>query len=267
MSIPLAPDFAERKEIQLNYEERGFELYATTRGDYSTRIDLDIRGDIIPLGDDLGDLTGTEVFIAHQLEGLLNSPPSSNPILAVDVGGGLGTTTLRLGVYFKEPIAHGRLALAVTNLASSPDAYIKHNTPDLTPLREAAGDTVHFISTPFSRLAEQSITVNGKTLPIEGNVHLVHERLSLTSWSYIPELHIRQIGHLLSRVNGLYMVPHDDARYPRTMVGKPSYLESRRQGIRLGHAALREEFGLTRHDYLAPTDTKYIGFRSPATTK
>jgi len=244
MPVLLAPDFSERRQLQLDYETNRYELYNWVRGDYSNRTSQ--SEDTIPLGDDFGELSGTEVFMARQLEDALEAE-QDRPVIWLDIGGGMGYTAQRLAVHFKEVIAQSRLALAVTNLASSLDAYAYPDTArQQATLREANNDGVHYLGTVFSRLLRQTLTLpNGRTTALKGNVGFIHERCSLTAWSQIPEVHIRQIGHLLTGEPGLYMLPQHDITHPQT-TDKLPYLDSRKEAIQLAHLALQNDFGIVR---------------------
>lgn len=246
MPVLLAPDFAERRRIQLDYETNGRELYNWVKGDYSNRTSQ--SQNTIPLGDGFGELSGAEVFMARQLEGALEAG-QDRPVIWLDIGGGMGLTAQRLALHFRESIAQSRLALAVTNLAPSLDTYAypyPASAQKLEAMKEANNDGVHYLSTVFSRLFLQTLTLpNGLTTALNGNVGFIHERCSLTAWSQIPEVHIRQIGHLLTREPGVYMVPHHDIAQPQT-TDKLPYFDSRVKAIQLAHLALQDEFGIVR---------------------
>lgn len=243
MSVTLAPDFAERAAAQRQYERARAENYHYYTGEY--RPHLDRERETIPLGGDLGELIGPEVYMANHLSGLFDSPDVQPPVIFADIGGSLGISARRLAVYFRDAIEQSRMAIAVTDLSSSPVNFINvKKAPEIDHLNAAGGDKVRFISTPFSRLIRQSVTLqNGDVVPLKGRTHLLHDCYALTAWSQIPEVHIRQIGHLLAKVGGLYMVPFMNTIKPETMRGH-NYTESQVQAIRLAHEALQKDFGL-----------------------
>lgn len=91
MSILLAPNFSERKQIQLAHEARSSKLYNWVKGNYAARTSQSQNS--IPLRDGFGELTGTEVFMARHLEHSLEAP-QDRPIIWLDIGGGMGYTAL-----------------------------------------------------------------------------------------------------------------------------------------------------------------------------
>lgn len=248
MLLRTAANFTEREAAQRRYETLGAETYRYAAGDYSARRSSDTIG--LPGG--AGALTGPEVLMARHLEQRLDAQPNS-PIVGLDVGGGLGISMRRLGVYFQEAIAQSRLALAVSNM-SEPTNFNSQlaisAVYDIPELRCADENPVHFFSSVFSKLAQQVITLpNGAEVPLAGNVSCVHERFSLTTWSQVPERDILQVGRMLTERDGLYMVPEDNISTPQSVGGE--YYPGQVEGIRLGHAALRSDFGIERSNEYA----------------
>lgn len=245
MSLLRAPHYDERRAAQLAYESHGTEVYTYVSGDYAP---TDVFGrETIPLADGLGCLSGVEVFMANHLRGRLEDPARKRPVVGLDVGAGFGTTAMRLAVHFKDEIEGEELIVAVTNLAASPDGYAgRHGIrADILRLREATEDNVRHISAPFSGLVRQVVSLpGGTTLPLKGNVDLLHERYSLTAWSQTPETDIPQVGELLADKNSLYMVPYRDISRPFTLNDCAGVPWHQVEGIGIAHSVLRRNYGI-----------------------
>lgn len=203
--------------------------------------------------------------MARQLKKRLDTQCQDESELFVDVGGGMGVTAQRLAVYFEDAVKQSKIAFAVTNLRSPHYVDAGGKTAPNERLQKASQGSVHFIGTPFSQLFRQSVLLpNDRTLPLKGNVSLIHEKLALTAWSQVPELHIRQIGHLLVARAGLYMVPRIDILNPRR-IAKHAYCDDQVRGIGLTHVALERDFGIILSEGYAdqvPGVTDYAVFRS-----
>lgn len=255
MNLCTAPAFEARLDAQQRYESASPESYGFIEGSYApyNRIDQ------CQIETPYGYLQGTEVFMADSITASLRQA-DGDPIVALDIGGGMGTTMLRLAGHFRQEIADSQLAVVVTNLASSPTAYLDGLVKaSYYRLYNELSKDVHFVSTTFSDLPEQDVVLpNGQPLALKGNVALAHERLSLTSWSKVPERDVVQsIGGIL-KSDCKYMVHGDDTRYPQSAYDEAkddfidSYETERLLGIKLAHTTL-EAMGLSKQE--ATSDT------------
>ncbi|HJQ08552.1 MAG TPA: hypothetical protein VJ836_03685 [Candidatus Saccharimonadales bacterium] len=204
----------------------------------------------VPGGEEV--LDGIEAFIARHIAGLLGEA-TERPVIAQDIGGGVGVSWLKLSAYFAEPIAAGRLALVVSNLTEGPERYLQRNYPRwyltqnawqrIYDLYETYGDRVHYIEDDFMPTANPAVALpNGRELALRCHTDLAHEHLSLTNWSKIPEIHILEVGRRLSR-RGIYLTDRTTTRYG---FDKDTEDEARLRGIIAARQALEKVYGLQK---------------------
>jgi hypothetical protein len=213
------------------------------------------------------ELTGTEAFLASRIEAHLRLPTPLRPVVALDVGGGVGFSWLRLANRFQSRIMNQELVLGVSNIKYHPDDYLYENVGRLPAvwrepiqeLYEQVGALVQYITTDLSAINQLRLRLppNPRREDPAGKVDVVHERLGPTAWSKIPELHVRRLGRLVSP-RGIYMVDrHSTAQVCGSVrVGKrgkrvdKSEMAARLRGINDAHEELLQEQGLTRIDTL-----------------
>lgn len=212
-------------------------------------------------------LEGYEVFLYDTALQLL-AIKKNDPVLMLDIGGGVGGTFNHLAVALRDQIEDSRLAIIVSNINASQDEQIgvfdahRESSTDkkllirqsLTDL-DAAQGLVHHVTGNFRSLRTQSITLpNGQNVKLERNIDVAHERHSLTPQTFTPELDIPEIGHLLSPY-GIYSVPSNNVENLYTVVPKGVVLgeaamgdqiTQRKSGILVAHRSLVTDFGLQR---------------------
>jgi hypothetical protein len=209
-----------------------------------------------------------EMFLVQRIARLLDQ--SGGPaVMAVDIGGGAGTTWLKLAGTFPGAIARRQLGLFVTNQTGSPEDYHQRYEASygesaelLTSqeLYEQFGSGVQYLNTDFSG---QSPMPN----LFRGLMSVVHERRSVTAWSKIPELHIARIGRLVAD-QGVYLVDGADSEDMYSAHTPWEYLE-RWDGIRAAHQALPALYNLVPVQALeagpyAGVPLDYTVFKGPA---
>jgi hypothetical protein len=249
--VEFAPLLRERIREQHEFEHEKSESYGFARGDYTAdELVLWYHPDR-----QIGDhkLKGREVFLADHLQTLLAQRGGDRPVVALDIGGGIGMSWLRLGGVFRGEIETGRLVLAVTNLDEISRYNILKNHADQAGLYDAEelfaknGDLINYLTTTFSLLHKQVVTTpGGSSLPLKGNTSLVHEKRSLTLWTEVPEIHIHRVGQLLTD-DGLFITrPRAEAKRNLESV-RYDLPGSKWYGVELAQRALEATFGLTRH--------------------
>jgi hypothetical protein len=212
-------------------------------------------------------LEGYEVFLYETALQLL-AIKRNDPVLMLDIGGGVGGTFNRLAVALGDQIENNRLALIVSNIKASQDEQIgvfeanrESSTDKKLLIRQSHADLesarglIHHVTGNFRSLRIQRITLpNGKNIKLERNIDFAHERHSLTPQTYTPELDIPEIGHLLSPY-GIYSVPSRNVQNLYTVVPKGIVLREaekarqitqRKSGILVAHGSLVNSFGLQR---------------------
>ncbi|HSX29689.1 MAG TPA: hypothetical protein VLE73_03970 [Candidatus Saccharimonadales bacterium] len=184
----------------------------------------------------------TEAFLCKRIRQLRDSSSGDKPAVCLDAGAGAALSMLRLAKHYDQDIAAGRVALVGTNLTLSIAAYIqKANATtardEAKALYAAYGHNVHELQTGFTPDQNHSIILpNGKQLPLEGNVGVVHERLSVSHWAPDPKQQIPVLGGLTAP-EGIYMVPKSD-------VGARLHPSKIRKVYQTAHNMLREDYGL-----------------------
>jgi hypothetical protein len=282
--VPHAPYFAERQRIQEEFRQGleedptylGSINHITGRYEASWLVDGDYTRQDIP-GSDLY-LAGLEVRLADRIDTLLAThKDGSKPDVALDIGGGVGVTWLKLATKYQQEIRSGRLILAVTNYAKHPLDHLAwlatvkgkaKQARKAAALYERCNEGVQYIDYfDFTDSMDCRLRLpSGKWFDAEGNVGLMHERFSLTAWGCVPEVNIpRAADHLSSR--GTYLVPRTDQDFHPYMLSIEEQ-RGRRLGILAAHAALPRQYGLqlitkVEAGQFAGQPMEYIAFRGP----
>lgn len=246
----LAPDFMARYKAQRAFEDRPDDRnrYRFVAGEYRNSFIVGRPAERGP-----HDLVGTELFIARRIHQLLQRD-DGKPVVALDIGGGMGKTWMRQAMIFQGAVESGRLALAVTNLSSGSEQYAATSSRDgggtLSSAATRARQNIHWFTTNCAHLSEQRVTLpDGRKLPLAQNVDLAHEKLSVTAWSKVPELDIPYIAATISN-RGLYMVNGEDTMQLQPTTTQSAVGKARLAGIAAAHHLLQQEngFGLQRID-------------------
>lgn len=198
-----------------------------------------------PASDELGP---HEEFLSSVISRQLAEYPD-RPVLALDMGGGLGATWARIAQRFENEVQSGRVVLVVSNLTESGRSGFQPRSADGTPLDgptlEMIRDThekglVQFVSGTVDDLSQATVELpDGQHLPLHNNVTLLHESRSVTAWSKVPERDIPKAAELIAD-GGVYLVSDLDTQ---TVQGAKSYNEERARvaGIQLAHQALIQD--------------------------
>lgn len=209
-----------------------------------------------------GGLWRFESWLAARIGAqLAQKGEDGDPVVALDLGGGIGGTWLKLGEYFKDAVDRGRLVLTVSNLARQPldhllwlrdQQWLRENEAQLWRCNYAGQlyrnfrDRVQYIDLNMAANGQEYRQPDGTWADLQGKADIVHERLSVTRTSRIPELHIARAAGFVSD-SGVYMVRRQDTEL-LTGTMKPREAHARLAGISAVHAALPEMYELTRVD-------------------
>lgn len=202
-------------------------------------------------------LKGIERFIASRIKmRLAVRAAAERPAIAMDLGGGIGVTWLKLAAQFRKAVDKGRLILAVTNVEYGPEDYLNgkvgeamaRRSPKLRTLYDAQKGRVQYIRSTFMpgdmpRVYDRQ----GTEIPLTGAVDVAHEFSSVSAWTRYPRAVIPRIGSLVSSA-GVYVV---DRQSTQTVVARPGAFEEGRlrvQEIAAAHEQLVAEYGLRRVD-------------------
>jgi hypothetical protein len=167
---------------------------------------------------------------------------ATDPVVFLDIGGGASLTALRLGHMYQEAIADSRLAIVTTNA----------ELPLLRYISELSGSTrkeaselyhhynIHDLTADFMQRYPDNIKLPDGTRHslIDGGTSIVHERLSLTSWTKDPIRQLDNVGNLLSS-RSIYMVPTEDIEHRQTR-----YLPKLADELKFSHQVLCRKRGL-----------------------
>lgn len=276
----IAPGYNERLQAQNRLEEamekwewNWFAFMGEyTRADESIVPEVDIvKGEdnffTDPISGETKSLKGLEIYLRQMIKNLMTLKNNSEPVLILDVGGGVGLSWFRIAASFAKEVNEGKIAFIVSNFSFLPEQYLSRKgivSIQEDKYLEKSRPLVHFLNGRFIDLHNQEIALpDGRILKLAKNVDLVHERSSLTAWSKVPERDIVSVQSLLSPI-GLYMVRRVDTLEPLAPVeganNEPlkEVLEDdeenielekqqRLQGIIVAHGLL-QKYGLKRID-------------------
>jgi|GEM_PF-2112049 len=226
-------------------------------------------------------LGASELAMDIQIQELLARRKSDDkPVVAVDFGGGLGVSMIRIASRHRKAIEDGDLFLAVTNLGYLPQSESHRNSYSLIAsrlsMKRNLGDStssqsqlqfiqdnqslVTYIDATAPELATNFIISKGKQIPLRGAVDIIHESYSLMH-SHIPDIALAVFGELLSTEGSLYLGTRrrDDmmrSRLSSIQVGERSvdlntedHRRRIRDGLEVGIHLLQEEYGMRkRHE-------------------
>jgi hypothetical protein len=178
------------------------------------------------------------------VEKINNTKPKSHPLIILDLGGGAGITWSNAAYHFRREINQGRMAFVVTNLNWSPQQFLaegRKQTDKRVQINAEGLRLVQYINSTFGELPTRSIALaNGNAVTLRGNVDLVHESRSLTSWSHIPEVDIQSVQELLSPYASYFIAPQNSP----LSYGDRTNQNQREIAIRSSHASLQRVHGL-----------------------
>jgi len=172
--------------------------------------------------------------------------PDVNPLILLDIGGGMGMTWTRMAYDYQNEVEQGLVAFVVSNLGRNPLEIADARGFDLDEdhILTKGKPFVHHLISPFYNLKNQVITLpNDRKIPLNGNTSLVHERLALTSWSRTADIDIVNVAELLTP-KGIYVVPKANIEQPGDDNDKKTE-RLRVSAIEHGHQTLQEQ-GLRR---------------------
>jgi hypothetical protein len=199
MAVQLDGYFFQRCERQ--------QLEMTGEGPYDAQVVIGdySAAEVCPAAGPKGTV---EVFAVRTIDRALEQRRrSGQPVAALDSGGGLGLSWLRLAKRYQQEVHDGRLLLAVTSVQGMPELFLKMaatavqelgDLRDLTRaqvdeamrLMEAHGDSVqHYAVNPRAPARHFS------TVPVDDFV-LTHERRGGVVWSRTPESHVLRMGNM-----------------------------------------------------------------------
>lgn len=190
------------------------------------------------------EISGLEVLLANQINAQLTIRSDGTPVNVLDIGGGLGTSWSRLALRFEDEVLAGNVNFIVSNLKNDPEDFLPETIQDDTLLSRTR-HLVHYINGTFAEIGDKSINKpDGTTIPLRGNIAIVHENLSVTAWSKIPEWDILEVAGLVEP-SGIYVVNSSDLLDPMATSTEEENNE-RLQGILLAHKQIQRTLGFTK---------------------
>lgn len=228
-----APDFITRLRLQeevLAKRMRKEIDWGEVSGDYGC---VTLLKDEYDFGrTQVHELTGLEQYfssiIAHQFQ----DKYPDKPVIFLDLGGMAGLSWCRLANQYKDLVAKGHLAFVVTNLAFRPEQDLKRLTTltkEQLMFIKTNQHLIHYIQTDARSISKQTVLLNGQTIPLQGNVDLIHESLSVSDHSLVPEwdtgatvseLASPQCIYLSTSGNPIVDFTHSQAVYDQRVEGK-----------------------------------------------
>lgn len=169
-----------------------------------------------------------------------------DPLILLDIGGGMGTTWTRMAYDFQTEVELGLVAFVVSNLGRNPLEIADDRELELDDdhILKKGRPLVHHLISPFYNLKNKLITLpNGRKVLLKGNTQIVHENLALTSWSKTADTDAANIAELLTP-KGVYAVPKANIEQPGDDIDKRTQ-RLRDMAIERGHQTLEEQ-GLRR---------------------
>jgi hypothetical protein len=226
------------------------------------------------------ELQSVHAFLSNRINSLRREV--KRPLIILDLGGGAGATVRELAFLYEEEVKESQMAFGVSNLVTNDlDNYTTEKARRTDPQSPygRGKELVCNLRGSFSDLRHQTIRLaNGMSVPLLGNVDIIHERYALTAWSKVPELDILHAASLLSPI-GIYMVSNDSITYPeggeldnnilrRAGISYMPDHGARREGVRQAHEYLQRPMGLkkvTRVETgpLAKQQLLYTVFKAP----
>lgn len=195
-----------------------------------------------------------EIFLRDSIERLLVLK-KEEPVVILDIGSMAGMSWHRLANYYAEEVKKGKIVFIATAIAYNPDdeettapkfrkEYLTTEERDF--LKRTKG-LVHHINGSISQLRRKRITLpDGKMMPLEHSVDIVHESTSLTSWTKTPDIDILRIPALLSDIGTYFVYSTDLLVMQEAETQKEN--EERLNGIHLAHNQLVSLYGLKKVD-------------------
>lgn len=278
--VPVDPDaYARGLEMRIQVEQA---LATQKRQEHSELASWSYAdGLYYKYGDDIDErisklrhpLFPEEIAIAHGIDAALEKD-NSQPVVALDFGGGMGLSWMRLAAQprYREAIEESKLAMVVTNLGSKPDTtadasgytgiprsmkYINRDFPEYTreDLHWAQENQayVQYIDANALELPTAHVqTLDGTPVPLMGSVAVVHEHLSLAH-THAPDIALAVFGRLLAAGGVLRsdVATHYHLMHPelfleitlengRTVQVNSEYSQQRRLGLIVGSMLLRQ---------------------------
>lgn len=218
---------------------------------------------------------------------LLSRRISGEPVVALDFGGGLGLSWLRLAAQpkYRQAIKEGRLAMAVTNLGSIPNESIHDDYSGIAGhmnainKRECANDDpplylpedlewaqenqdyVHYLDANTLDVGLQAVQLpDGTELSLMGNVGVIHEDQALMH-AHTPDLAMANFRELLTKdgvlasnaatyYHSMHVVKSNRITLAdgRIIPMNEAYSRQRRVGLVVGSTMLQQQGYSYRHD-------------------
>jgi hypothetical protein len=225
-------------------------------------------------------LVSMETDIANNIGTRLGESSDDNPVIALDFGGGLGLSWMRIAAQpaNKQAIKEGRLAMVATNLGEMPDqsrdsdgysgiARSMNRRNNLDPSRDSRAscldeglrwvqenqDLVRYLDANALELADMSIDLPNGHVPLVGNVAVVHEHYALAH-THVPDLALAIFSKLLNSTGTLYsdaatyyhlmhpeLFSRISLRNGKTIQITEKYSEQRRLALAIGSKMLQNQ--------------------------
>lgn len=173
-----------------------------------------------------GDLEGIEVTLSIAIQQALQQPKDDRkPILAIDVGGGFGTTWIKLAKRFKPYVHSGKLAMVVTNLEGGFETLEKFSLAKIetfpggaiaeryfslytNSLDAYAKELVYFVQSDAYGLFTGGVNSKRGYVPFWNNASVVFESFSISHHTFTPEV---DVPYIVGAINnkGMYFTVGD----------------------------------------------------------
>lgn len=216
----------------------------------------------------------TESFIVNRIKQLLDVN-NGKPTIFIDFGGQMAFSTIKLASQFEKEIKNGQLILVVSNVLddySKIESHYKKANFEINENFKKFSPLVQFIQADAQDLQNMEIrTVDGKTIPLKGNISIIHEMGSISRHGYMNDLDYPLLANTLSE-NGLIMTSRvDKDGYPiDSQVGRRlQRLQQKTMNWTIpekGATKLSEKWGLTspivRAGNYARADKAMIAFNN-----
>jgi hypothetical protein len=179
-------------------------------------------------------LLGAEKYL---LQGVKERLQLKKPVILVDFGGMLSLSFVRIAKELERDghISNGDVILVVTNLNFDPNAKVvdRDINDERLDFFQRFKHLVHYINADARELQRMHVTVDGKEIPLRGNIDFLHENYALTHGS-LNDVDWPLLARMLSTGGELIAHSSTESLHPGQRGYQLDYQEERAQAHELG---------------------------------